>query len=245
MGPWYRLPEFRFVALIAAGLLFMRLITGYDASHRLRRLRSAHFQPVRVVPYARRYGWRCRGTAQRRRGHRHRYGQRDLNTSLILENTTQPSTLTPTFAAPVNLSVGTQPIGVVAQDVNNDGFVDLVTLNRGSGNVSTFLSVPDFALSILSPAIANPVDGIHRLVNSTLTRTDSRLRRNRYSQRDSCRRQRQHRDSIEPRRWVRRLHRPSLPGICWRAVRVTSRRATSTTTGGRTWHMLTSTPTCW
>jgi VCBS repeat protein/flagellar hook capping protein FlgD len=41
-----------------------------------------------------------------------------------------------TFAAPVALTVGTSPLGIIAADLNQDGILDLATANNGSNNIS-------------------------------------------------------------------------------------------------------------
>jgi hypothetical protein len=44
------------------------------------------------------------------------------------------------FDAPIPFSTGTQPIDLVAADIDNDGKPDIVTGNYGSGNMSVFLN---------------------------------------------------------------------------------------------------------
>ncbi len=45
-----------------------------------------------------------------------------------------------TFAAPTNLTVGTDPMDVVLADLDGDGDLDIATANFGSGNVSVLLN---------------------------------------------------------------------------------------------------------
>src|SRR5262249_4195028 len=41
-----------------------------------------------------------------------------------------------TYAAPRSFAVGTNPVGITVQDLNNDGIMDVVVANRGSNDVS-------------------------------------------------------------------------------------------------------------
>jgi hypothetical protein len=56
----------------------------------------------------------------------------------VLDDKTQPGGLE-VFSG-VFLVMGTSPVGVVMGDVNGDNRLDVIGLNRGSGNVSTFLA---------------------------------------------------------------------------------------------------------
>src|SRR5207244_12611527 len=49
------------------------------------------------------------------------------------------STGTPSFAAAVNYTVGSNPEAVAVADFNGDGKVDLAVANSGSGNISVLL----------------------------------------------------------------------------------------------------------
>jgi hypothetical protein len=74
----------------------------------------------------------------------------------ILFNKTTPGANVPAFANHIDFSVGSSPTSIVAGDLNGDGFVDLVTANSGSGNVSVLLNTT--APGAASPSFASHVD---------------------------------------------------------------------------------------
>src|SRR5262249_16871291 len=52
---------------------------------------------------------------------------------------------TNTFADPVRYDVGTNPVAVVAEDLNGDRLLDLVVTNQGSNDISILFGRPDGA----------------------------------------------------------------------------------------------------
>jgi hypothetical protein len=58
----------------------------------------------------------------------------------VFSNVTAPGATTPAFAAPQTFAVGTNPVALVAADVNNDGRPDLVVVNQGSATISVLLN---------------------------------------------------------------------------------------------------------
>jgi hypothetical protein len=69
----------------------------------------------------------------------------------VLHNATV-SVNEPTFAAiPITLVAGTTPVGVVAADVTRDSLLDLIVLNRGSGNITTFVAQSPFDFQAEQP----------------------------------------------------------------------------------------------
>ncbi len=51
------------------------------------------------------------------------------------------------------LSAGTGPVGAVITDVNGDHLLDVIALNRGSGNISTFLAKSAFDFTAANPSV--------------------------------------------------------------------------------------------
>jgi len=76
----------------------------------------------------------------------------------VLENQTSPGQVE-VFSGQF-LKVGTGPVGIVElDDLNNDNVLDVIALNRGSGNVSTFIASPNSGYNAHSTALAglNPI----------------------------------------------------------------------------------------
>ncbi len=88
------------------------------------------------------------------------------NVSVLL-NTTPAGATTPTFAAPVEFSAGTDLLGsLTVADFNGDGMPDLAVVDAGSGSVLVLLntttpgaSIPSFANAVAFGVGTNP-DGI-------------------------------------------------------------------------------------
>lgn len=58
------------------------------------------------------------------------------NEILVYRGTGFDAAGNPTFAAPVSYAVGTNPVSVSIQDINDDGIPDLIVANQGSNDVS-------------------------------------------------------------------------------------------------------------
>src|SRR5262249_25866617 len=82
----------------------------------------------------------------------------DNKQDLIVVNNTSPGTVTVllnngngAFGAPTAYVVGNNPSGVVAVDLNHDGFPDLVVTNKGDSTVSVLLNNGVGAFSAATP----------------------------------------------------------------------------------------------
>jgi hypothetical protein len=77
----------------------------------------------------------------------------------FIENLTLDGGLVVLDAATTALTAGTAPTGAVVADLNNDGFPDAIALNRGSGNISSFIGNSSGGYSAPRTALtgANPV----------------------------------------------------------------------------------------
>lgn len=88
---------------------------------------------------------------------------RDDNSFSVFQNQTIMGDTAPTFAARVDFSTGNAPVAVALGDLNQDGFLDIVTANSADDSIGVFLNTTGdgptitFGEGTAQPTGANPV----------------------------------------------------------------------------------------